>query len=99
MIYLVDYSDEMMALDQRMFRIILENHILKSKFTLGQLYNGQRLETIGGKFMRVFIYRTVSLPVLWLFVEAESRIQYLNLTLWLVSAGCVHRELLFDQRQ
>ncbi|XP_008307255.2 periostin, osteoblast specific factor b isoform X2 [Cynoglossus semilaevis] len=52
------FTDEMMALDQRMFRIILENHILKSKFTLGQLYNGQRLETIGGKFMRVFIYRT-----------------------------------------
>ena len=47
-------------MDQRYLKVILENHILKEKIVLGQLYNGQRLETIGGKFLRVFVYRTVS---------------------------------------
>uniref|UniRef100_A0A673C915 Periostin, osteoblast specific factor b n=1 Tax=Sphaeramia orbicularis TaxID=375764 RepID=A0A673C915_9TELE len=51
-------SDEVMSMDQRMLKIILESHILKEKVTLGQLYNGQQLETLGGKFLRVFIYRT-----------------------------------------
>lgn len=55
----VNSSDEVMAKDQRLLRILLENHILKNKVVLGQLYNGQRLETIGGKLLRVFIYRTV----------------------------------------
>lgn len=53
-------ADEVMSLDQSELKIILENHILKKKFGLGQLYNGQQLETIGGKTLRVFIYRTVS---------------------------------------
>ncbi|KAL7849115.1 hypothetical protein SRHO_G00207380 [Serrasalmus rhombeus] len=52
------FSDEVMSLDQRFLRIILENHILKKKIVLSQLYNGQRLETLGGKFLRVFVYRT-----------------------------------------
>lgn len=52
-------ADEVMAMDQRLLKIIMENHIFKSKITLGQLYNGQRLETIGGKILRVFIYRAV----------------------------------------
>uniref|UniRef100_A0A7N6B3X1 Periostin, osteoblast specific factor b n=1 Tax=Anabas testudineus TaxID=64144 RepID=A0A7N6B3X1_ANATE len=50
-------SAEVKAMDQRSLKFILENHILKTKVTLGQLYNGQRLETIGGKILRVFIYR------------------------------------------
>ncbi|KAM9359738.1 periostin, osteoblast specific factor b isoform 2-T2 [Symphorus nematophorus] len=54
----IAFSDEVMSMDQSLLRIILESHILKNKFVLGQLYNGQRLETIGGKFLRVFIYRT-----------------------------------------
>uniref|UniRef100_A0A4W6E1I4 Periostin, osteoblast specific factor b n=1 Tax=Lates calcarifer TaxID=8187 RepID=A0A4W6E1I4_LATCA len=54
----IAFNDEVMSMDQRLLRIILENHILKSKIVLGQLYNGQRLETIGGKLLRVFIYRT-----------------------------------------
>uniref|UniRef100_A0AAQ5XEK5 Periostin, osteoblast specific factor a n=1 Tax=Amphiprion ocellaris TaxID=80972 RepID=A0AAQ5XEK5_AMPOC len=41
-----------------LLRVILENHILKLKVTLGELYNGQLLETIAGKLLRVFIYRT-----------------------------------------
>uniref|UniRef100_A0A8D3E1T2 Periostin, osteoblast specific factor b n=1 Tax=Scophthalmus maximus TaxID=52904 RepID=A0A8D3E1T2_SCOMX len=52
------FNDEIMSMDQRLLRIILESHILKNKIVLGQLYNGQRLETIGGKLLRVFIYRT-----------------------------------------
>lgn len=52
-------TDEVMSMDQRLLKIILENHILKNKISLGQLYNGQQLETIGGKLLRVFIYRTV----------------------------------------
>ncbi|XP_070761499.1 periostin, osteoblast specific factor b isoform X1 [Enoplosus armatus] len=52
------FNDEVMSMDQSLLRIILESHILKKKIVLGQLYNGQRLETIGGKFLRVFIYRT-----------------------------------------
>lgn len=51
--------DEVMSMDQGEQRIMMENHILKNKVTLGQLYNGQRLETIGGKMLRVFIYRAV----------------------------------------
>ncbi|XP_056139772.1 periostin, osteoblast specific factor b [Lampris incognitus] len=54
----VAFTDEVMSMDQRLLKLILERHILKSKVVLGQLYNGQRLETIGGQFLRVFIYRT-----------------------------------------
>ncbi|KAG9351783.1 hypothetical protein JZ751_023034 [Albula glossodonta] len=51
------FTEEVMGMDQRDLRLILENHIVKLKLTLSQLYNGQRLETLGGKFLRVFIYR------------------------------------------
>ncbi|XP_065113889.1 periostin isoform X2 [Paramisgurnus dabryanus] len=52
------FSDEMKTMDQRLLKIILENHILKFKISLNELYNGQLLETLGGKMLRVFIYRT-----------------------------------------
>ncbi|KAJ8338930.1 hypothetical protein SKAU_G00357160 [Synaphobranchus kaupii] len=52
------FSDEIMGMDQRLLKIILENHIVKLKMTLSQLYNGQTLETLTGKLLRVFIYRT-----------------------------------------
>ncbi|XP_064158290.1 periostin, osteoblast specific factor b isoform X2 [Anguilla rostrata] len=52
------FTDDVMGMDQRLLKIILENHVLKKKFLLNQLYNGQRLESIGGKSLRVFIYRT-----------------------------------------
>ncbi|XP_078140308.1 periostin, osteoblast specific factor b isoform X2 [Centroberyx gerrardi] len=52
------FTDEVMSMDQRLLKIILESHILKRKIVLGELYNGQRLETIAGKLLRVFIYRT-----------------------------------------
>lgn len=102
-------------MDQRMLKLILESHILKSKVVLGQLYNGQRLETIGGKFLRVFIYRTVR-PLLagchytytiWInhiiwpsiLLSLTHDINLLSFTLWNISAGCVHWEFLSDKRQ
>lgn len=48
-----------MSTDQSVLKYILENHILKLKVTLSELYNGQLLETLAGKLLRVFIYRTV----------------------------------------
>lgn len=57
-------TDDVMSMDQSLLKIILENHILKRKIVLGELFNGQQLETIAGKFLRVFIYRTVR-PFLW----------------------------------
>lgn len=48
-----------MSTDRNLLRTILENHILKLKISLSELYNGQLLETLAGKLLRVFIYRTV----------------------------------------
>ncbi|KAL2094259.1 hypothetical protein ACEWY4_008978 [Coilia grayii] len=52
------FTEEVMSLDQRVLKTILENHILKLKVSLSELYNGQELETLGGRLLRVFIYRT-----------------------------------------
>ncbi|KAH0628664.1 hypothetical protein JD844_010071 [Phrynosoma platyrhinos] len=52
------FSDDTLSMDQRILKLILQNHILKVKIGLNDLYNGQFLETLGGKKLRVFIYRT-----------------------------------------
>ncbi|KAM3601010.1 uncharacterized protein V6R79_006083 [Siganus canaliculatus] len=52
------FTNEVMSTDQTLLRTILEHHILKLKITLSELYNGQLLETLAGKLLRVFIYRT-----------------------------------------
>ncbi|XP_071990541.1 periostin isoform X2 [Engystomops pustulosus] len=52
------FSDETLRMDQRLLKLILQNHIIKQKFVLNGLYNGQTLETLGGKILRVFVYRT-----------------------------------------
>ncbi|XP_069576801.1 periostin isoform X2 [Brachyistius frenatus] len=52
------FTNEVMSTDQSLLRAILGNHILKFKVTLSELYNGQLLETLTGKLLRVFIYRT-----------------------------------------
>ncbi|XP_051904039.1 periostin-like isoform X4 [Hippocampus zosterae] len=54
------FTDEVMATDGALLKRLLQNHILKRKVTLDQLYNGQLLETTGGKLLRVFIYRTAA---------------------------------------
>ncbi|XP_061595339.1 periostin-like [Cololabis saira] len=52
------FTTEVMSIDESLLRLILENHILKTKVTLSELYNGQLLETVSGKMLRVFVYRT-----------------------------------------
>ncbi|XP_043548037.1 periostin-like isoform X1 [Chiloscyllium plagiosum] len=52
------FNAEVMGLDQRILKLILRNHILKMKVVLNELYSGQRLETLDGNFLRVFIFRT-----------------------------------------
>ncbi|XP_040908040.1 periostin-like isoform X2 [Toxotes jaculatrix] len=52
------FTNEVMSTDQSVLRFILENHILKLKVTLSELYSGQLLETLAGSLLRVFIYRT-----------------------------------------
>ncbi|NXH69653.1 POSTN protein, partial [Hydrobates tethys] len=52
------FSDDTLRMDQRLLKMILQNHIIKVKVGLNELYNGQELETIGGKLLRVFVYRT-----------------------------------------
>ncbi|KAM6474913.1 periostin isoform 2-T2 [Liasis olivaceus] len=52
------FSDDTLNMDQRILKLILQNHILKVKVGLNDLYNGQFLETLGGKKLRVFVYRT-----------------------------------------
>ncbi|XP_053153609.1 periostin isoform X3 [Hemicordylus capensis] len=52
------FSDDTLTMDQRLLKLILQNHILKVKVGLNELYNGQFLETLGGKKLRVFVYRT-----------------------------------------
>uniref|UniRef100_A0A8I3WYA9 Periostin n=1 Tax=Callithrix jacchus TaxID=9483 RepID=A0A8I3WYA9_CALJA len=52
------FSDDTLSMDQRLLKLILQNHILKVKVGLNELYNGQKLETMGGKHLRVFVYRT-----------------------------------------
>ncbi|KAM4796546.1 periostin isoform 3-T3 [Rhinophrynus dorsalis] len=52
------FSEEALKMDKRLLKLILQNHILKKKFVLSELYNGQTLETLGGKLLRVFVYRT-----------------------------------------
>ncbi|XP_075887799.1 periostin isoform X2 [Nelusetta ayraudi] len=52
------FDSELKMAEKTQLRSILENHILRLKITLSELYNGQQLETLAGKLLRVFIYRT-----------------------------------------
>ncbi|XP_063751658.1 periostin isoform X2 [Eleginops maclovinus] len=52
------FTSEVMSTDQSLLKFIMQNHILKLKVTLSELYNGQMLETLAGRMLRVFIYRT-----------------------------------------
>uniref|UniRef100_A0A7M4FTZ5 Periostin n=1 Tax=Crocodylus porosus TaxID=8502 RepID=A0A7M4FTZ5_CROPO len=49
------FSDDTLRMDQRLLKLILQNHVLKVKIGLNELYNGQQLETLGGKLLRVFV--------------------------------------------
>ncbi|XP_027712671.1 periostin isoform X5 [Vombatus ursinus] len=52
------FTDDTLSMDQHLLKLILQNHILEVKVGLNELYNGQHLETLGGKKLRVFVYRT-----------------------------------------
>jgi transforming growth factor-beta-induced protein len=39
---------------------LLMNHIVKDQLASKYLYHGQTLDTLGGKKLRVFVYRNVS---------------------------------------
>ncbi|XP_038617687.1 periostin isoform X2 [Tachyglossus aculeatus] len=52
------FTEDTLRMDERLLKLILQNHILKVKVGLNELYNGQHLETLGGKTLRVFVYRT-----------------------------------------
>ncbi|XP_067419132.1 periostin isoform X2 [Emydura macquarii macquarii] len=52
------FSDATLRMDQRLLKLIMQNHILKVKIGLNELYNGQNVETLGGKRLRIFVYRT-----------------------------------------
>ncbi|NXC21976.1 POSTN protein, partial [Corythaeola cristata] len=64
------FSDDTLRMDQRLLKTILQNHIIKVKVGLNELYNGQELETIGGKLLRVFVYRTVKCICVLSFVHS-----------------------------
>lgn len=64
-----------MTTEQSRLRTILENHILKLKITLSELYNGQLLETLAGKLLRVFIYRTVRTLCVFVCVLLHQRVK------------------------
>ncbi|XP_069747808.1 periostin-like isoform X3 [Narcine bancroftii] len=52
------FNEDILQFDRRILKLILQNHILKLKVVLNELYNGQKLKTLAGDFLRVFIYRT-----------------------------------------
>ncbi|TFK07540.1 death effector domain-containing protein [Platysternon megacephalum] len=52
------FSDDTLRMDLRLLKLIMQNHILKVKIGLNELYNGQKVETLGGKRIRIFVYRT-----------------------------------------
>ncbi|KAM9331981.1 periostin-like isoform 2-T2 [Pholidichthys leucotaenia] len=52
------FTNEVMRTDQNLLKLTLENHILNQKIKLSEVYNGQELEALSGKLLRVFIYRT-----------------------------------------
>ncbi|NXQ99212.1 POSTN protein, partial [Sagittarius serpentarius] len=54
------FSDDTLRMDQRLLKTMLQNHIINVKVGLNEMYNGQELETIGGKLLRVFVYRTAA---------------------------------------
>uniref|UniRef100_A0A8C7Y8K8 Periostin, osteoblast specific factor a n=1 Tax=Oryzias sinensis TaxID=183150 RepID=A0A8C7Y8K8_9TELE len=52
------FTEEVSSIAKSELKLLLENHILKVKVSLSELYTGQQLETLSGKFLRAFIYRT-----------------------------------------
>ena len=88
------FTDDTLSMDQRLLKLILQNHILKVKVGLSDLYNGQILETIGGKQLRVFVYRTVGesdlIPIYTgLNVTWHMLVEELSLRMFLTYANAI----------
>lgn len=52
-------ADGTPPVDARLKNLLL-NHMIKDQLASKYLYHGQILETLGGKKLRVFVYRNVS---------------------------------------
>lgn len=52
-------ADGTPRIDARMKNLLM-NHMIKDQLASKYLYHGQTLDTLGGKKLRVFVYRNVS---------------------------------------
>lgn len=52
-------ADGLPVIDSNMRNLLL-NHIVKEQLSSKYLYHGQKLQTLGDKELRVFVYRNVS---------------------------------------
>lgn len=52
-------ADGLPVIDSNMRNLLL-NHIVKDQLSSKYLYHGQKLQTLGDKELRVFVYRNVS---------------------------------------
>lgn len=57
-------ADGLPVVDSNMKNLLL-NHIIKDQLSSKYLYHGQKLQTLGDKELRVFVYRNVSSCILW----------------------------------
>lgn len=53
------FADGTPTIDARTKNLLL-NHMIKDQLASKYLYHGQTLDTLGGKKLRVFVYRNVS---------------------------------------
>lgn len=59
-------ADGLPVIDSNMRNLLL-NHIVKDQLSSKYLYHGQKLQTLGDKELRVFVYRNVSPPCVLCF--------------------------------
>lgn len=59
-------ADGLPVIDSNMRNLLL-NHIVKDQLSSKYLYHGQKLQTLGDKELRVFVYRNVSSPCVLCF--------------------------------
>lgn len=52
-------ADGLPVVDSNMKNLLL-NHIIRDQLSSKHLYHGQKLQTLGDKELRVFVYRNVS---------------------------------------
>lgn len=71
-------------------RNLLLNHIVKDQLSSKYLYHGQKLQTLGDKELRVFVYRNVSpCPVLCPLGLSDAQCSNVTAVLWKVERSVV----------